>query len=59
MGSAGDASDIGYIVISEHLGLGFVQPQIPNPIETVQLLDSLGHLCLGVGQNQHVVGEGQ
>ena len=56
---AGDASNLSDVVIGEHLGLGLVQTQIPYLIEAVQLLDSLLHLCLGVGQDKHVVGEGQ
>ena len=59
MVGTGDACDVWYVVISEHLGLGLVQPQIPYLIEAVQLLDSLLYLCLGVGQDEHVVGEGQ
>ena len=59
MVGAGDTCYLGYILIGEHLGLGLVQPQIPYLIEAVQLLDSLLHLCLGVGQDEHVVGEGQ
>ena len=59
MVGAGDTCNIGYVVVGEHLGLGLVQPQIPYPIEVVQLLDSLLHFCLGVGQDKHVVSEGQ
>ena len=59
MVGTGDASDLGDVVISEHLGLGLVQPQIPFPIEALQLLDGLLHLCLGVGQYEHVICEGQ
>ena len=59
MGGTGDTSDIREVVISQHLRLSFVQPQIPDSIKVVQLLDSLLHLCLGVGQDEHVVSEGQ
>ena len=54
-----DASNLSYVVISEHLGLGLVHPQILYPIKAVQLLYSLLHLCLRVGQDEHVVSEGQ
>ena len=46
-------------VLREHLGLGLVEPQIPHAIEALELLDGLGHLRLGVGQDEHVVGKGQ
>ena len=55
----GDTSYVRYVVVSEHLGLGFVQPQIPHPIEVVQLLNGLGHLRLRVGQDEHVIRKGQ
>ena len=54
-----DASDLGYFVISEHLRLSLVQPQIPHLIEIVQLLDGLLYLSLGIGQYEHVICEGQ
>ena len=59
MVGTGDASDLGYVVISEHLRLSLVQPQIPHLIEIVQLLDGLLYLSLGIGQYKHVISKGQ
>ena len=33
-------------ILSQNLGLGLVESQVPSPIQTLKLLDSLGHLCL-------------
>ena len=43
------------IFISENLGLSLVQPQIPHFAEAVELLYGLGHLRLGVGEDEHVI----
>ena len=59
MGITGDACDIGDVVLREHLRLRLVQLQIPRSAVIFKLLDRLGHLGLGVGQDQHVVGERQ
>ena len=59
MGVTWDACDIGDVVLREHLGFRLVQLQIPHSAEVIELLDRLGHLRLGVGQDQHVVGERQ
>ena len=52
-----DAGDICNVVLREHLRLGLVELQIPHTAQVVQLLYSLLHLRLGVGQDQHVVRE--
>ena len=45
-------------LITEPSGLGLVHPQVPGATKVVQLLDGLRHLGFGVGQDEHVVGEG-
>jgi hypothetical protein len=37
------------------MGLGLVHPHNPYPVEIIKLLDCLGHLLLGFGQDQNVV----
>jgi hypothetical protein len=54
-----DAGDICNVVLCEHLRLGLVELQIPHTAQVVQLLYSLLHLRLGIGQDQHVVCEGE
>ena len=58
-GHAGDACDVTLLVLRKYLGLGLVQPQIPHFTEAIELLYGLGHLRLGVGQDEHVIRKGQ
>ena len=59
LGDAGHPCDVSLRVLREHLGLGLVEPQVPHAIEALELLDGLGHLWLGVGQDEHVISKGQ
>lgn len=59
MGCPWDVSYIWDILLSQHLQLRLVQPRSPHPEEFIQLRDSLGHLCLGVGQVQNLFCESQ
>ena len=54
-----NACDIRDVIISQYLRLSFVQPQIPDFIEVVQLLDGLLYLCLRGRQDEHIISEGQ
>ena len=56
---AGDAGNVALLVLRMHLGLILVEPEIPHFTEAVELLDGLGHLRLGVGQDEHVIRKGQ
>ena len=56
---AGNTCNVALLVFRKYLGLGLVEPQIPHFAEAVELLDGLGHLHLGVGQDEHVVRESQ
>ena len=49
---------VGDDVLSQYLWLGLVKPQVPGATQVIQFLDGLRHLGLGVGQDEHVVGEG-
>ena len=53
--STWDSGDIGGLILRQDLRLGLVQLQIPRGSKAFQLLDRLGHLSFGVGQNQHVI----
>jgi len=52
---AWNPGDIGGLILRQDLRLGLVQLQVPRGGEAFQLLNGLGHLSLGVGQNQHVI----
>ena len=56
---AGHAFDVVFLALGQDLRLGLIHAEVPLGFELFQAPDDLAHLRLGVGEDEHVVGEGE